>query len=109
MNMSIEKAIESLDPESATALTATAQRMGMQALALLRWKDAGKEKPEPDEYVLGVCTAQGPGGSPWLENDICIVEYCEILDEWTLVDDEDMDPVTVSHWMRLPELPEGVG
>jgi len=109
MNMSIEKAIESLDPESATALTATAQRMGMQALDLLRWKDAGKEKPEPDEYVLGVCTAQGPGGSPWLENDIAVVEYDETDDQWLLADWPAVEGVTVSHWMRLPTLPEGVG
>ena len=37
-----------------------------------------------------------------------LVMDSEALDEWTLVDDVDMDPVAVSHWMRLPELPEGV-
>ena len=108
MNMSIETAIESLDPESATALTATAQRMGMQALDLLRWKDAGKEKPEPDEFVLGVCSAQ-LSDHAWLTGAIAIVEYDETADQWLLDGWPEVEDVTVSHWMRLPTLPEGVG
>ena len=110
--MTIDRAIEIVDPTKESTHSPseylTAHRMACQALDLLRWKEAGGEKPDPDEYVLGVCTARGPYGSPWLDTDLCVVEYCEVLDEWTLVDDEDADPVSVSHWMRLPELPEGV-
>ncbi len=111
--MTIQRAIEILEPTSLAEHTPdewlTAHRMACQALALLQWKDARREKPEPGEYVLGVCSARLPGsGMVWLEDDMCVVEYSETLDEWTLVDDVDMDPVAVSHWMRLPELPEGV-
>lgn len=111
--MTIDRAIEICNPTAESIHSPhewlEAHRMACQALALLRWIPVTERMPEDGEYVLGVCSATLPGErTPWLENDLCIVEYSETLDEWTLADDQDMDAVTVSHWMRLPTLPEGV-
>lgn len=111
--MTIDRAIEICNPTAESIHSPgewlTAHRMACQALALLQWKKTEDELPEDGEYVLGVCSATLPGETrPWLDNDMCVVEYSETLDQWTLVDDQDMDPVTVSHWIRLPELPEGL-
>ena len=41
----------------------------------------------------------------WLDGDICIVEWNESCNLWTLTDDEESNPVQVSHWMPLPVPP----
>ena len=109
--MTIDRAIEICNPTTESTHSPSewfqAHNMACQALALLRWKDAGKEKPEPGEFVLGVCTAT-LSDHGWLTDAIAIVEYDETHDEWLLDGWPEVEDVKVSHWMRLPELPEGV-
>lgn len=109
--MTIQRAIEILEPTSLAEHTPdewlTAHRMACQALALLRWKDARREKPEPGDFVLGVCTARLSHLSD-LDFDVAIVEYDEVGDRWLLDGWPEVEGVVVSYWMPLPELPEGV-
>lgn len=82
----------------------TAVRMAVQALRLLQWVPVKERHPEPETPVLGV--AYGfYDGHDWLEGDVCVVEWEETCNLWTLSDDEESNPVQVSHWMPLPEPP----
>ena len=110
--MTIERAIEILNPKNLADWTSAewvqAHRMACQALALLRWVPASERKPEPDEFVLGVVSAR-LSSHAFLTSAQAIVEYDETTDEWLLDAWPEADWVKVSHWMPLPELPEGVG
>lgn len=109
MNMSIDRAIEILEPANIGPHSPTewvsAHRMACQALALLRWKDAARQKPDPDEFVLVVCSASLGRGFGY-DNELAIAEYDETKDAWILEDWPEAADVRVSHWMRLPELPD---
>jgi len=109
--MTIDRAIEILNPTTNGLYPARewleAHRMGCQALALLRWKDADQEKPEPDEFVLVICRAQLSAHAALFDAH-AIAEYDETTDRWVLDGWPEVEDVTVSHWMRLPTLPEGV-
>ena len=112
MSMSIERAIEILDPAMSPtyhpAEWVEAHRMACQALALLRWKDAAKEKPQADDgVVLVVCRAEMGNDCRFLDS-IQLAEYYEEDDAWELEGWPEAKDVTVSHWMRLPMLPEGL-
>lgn len=109
MSMSIDRAIEILDPARRHHFDSIepvneACRMGMQALALLRWIPVTERLPEPDEFVLGVCTARLSDHAD-LTDAIALVEYDEYADQWLLEAWPEVEDVRVSHWMRLPELP----
>jgi len=112
MKMSIERALDILDPASVAEHSpeewVQAHRMACQALALLRWIPAAERKPEEDELVLGVVSAE-LGPHAWITDGIAIVEYDETVDQWLLEAWPEVEDVEVSHWMRLPMLPEGVG
>ena len=111
-SMKIERAIEILDPAGTATYQPgewlTAHRMACQALALLWWKDAAKEKPQADDgVVLVVCRAEMGNNFRFLDS-IQLAEYYEENDAWELEGWPEAKDVTVSHWMRLPMLPEGV-
>lgn len=104
--MKVEQAIEVLTRTITVndGMQETAIRMAVQALRLLRWIPVKERHPEPETPVLGV--AYGfYDGHDWLDGDICIVEWEESCNLWTLTDDEESNPVQVSHWMPLPVPP----
>lgn len=105
--MKIEQAIDVIAGEMMPMTDRQIQAidMAVQALRLLRWVPVSERHPEGDTPVLGVCTAKTEGGEDWLDRDICVVTYEDLLDEWTVLDDVDCQPVEVSHWMPLPEPP----
>jgi hypothetical protein len=110
--VTIQRAIEILEPTSLAEHTpdewVTAHRMACQALALLRWKNAGEELPGSDDgLVLVVCRADLSNHCKLLDA-IQLAEYYEEDDAWELEGWPEAENVAVSHWMRLPELPEGV-
>lgn len=110
--MTIERAIEIVSPTTeevhSPAEWLEAHRMACQALTLLRWIPADEAKPEYDEFVLGVCSAT-LSDHAWMTDAIAVVEYDETADQWLLAAWPEAEDVEVSHWMRLPTLPEGVG
>ena len=111
MSMSIDRAIEILDPARRHHFDSIepvneACRMGMQALALLRWKKTEEELPRADDgLVLVVCRADLSNNCKFLDA-IQLAEYYEEDNVWELEGWPEAENVTVSHWMRLPELPE---
>lgn len=113
MSVSIERAIEILDPTRegrwSPSEWVAAHRMACQALALLRWIPVEESLPKRgDDCVLAVATAK-LSDFAFLEQAIVIAEYDETADEWILENWPEAGDVTVSHWMRLPLPPEGVG
>ena len=121
MSMSIERAVELLDPDlRVTANTtiadlnaileefAQACRMGMGALRALnemRWIPVGERLPDRDDaLVLVVCQAD-LGNDGYFLDAIQLAEYHEADDVWELEGWPEAKDVTVSHWRRLPTLP----
>lgn len=112
MSMTIDRAIEICNPTTESIHSPhewlEAHRMACQALALLRWKDAGEELPGSDDgLVLVVCRADLSNHCKFLDA-IQLAEYYEEDNVWELEGWPEVEGVTVSHWMRLPTLPEGV-
>lgn len=110
MSVSIERAIEILDPTSdrryAPGEWVAAHRMACQALALLRWIPVEESLPKRgDDCVLVVATAK-LAPCAYLDEAIVIAEYDETADRWSLENWPEAEELTVSHWMRLPLPPE---
>lgn len=120
MSMSTDRAIEILDPEHREHYDGIEEvneacRMGMAALRALKgiqWTPVSERLPDTDdEFVLAVCCGYLPtlsGARVSIVNEIMVAEYDEIHDSWSLSDLIEAQDVTVSHWMRLPPLPEGL-
>lgn len=110
--MTIDRAIEIVNPMSeelySPAEWLEAHSMACRALASLKWIPADEAKPEYDEFVLGVCSAT-LSDHAWMTDAIAVVEYDETVGQWMLAAWPEAEDVKVSHWMRLPDLPEGVG
>lgn len=112
MSVSIERAIEILDPTRegkwAPSEWVAAHRMACQALALLRWIPVEESLPRRgDECVLAVATAK-LAPCAYLDEAIVIAEYDEQADQWVLENWPEAEDLKVSHWMRLPLPPEEV-
>lgn len=100
--MKIERAIEILDPEHRENYDGMdevneACRMGMEALERTRWIPCSERLPEvcKDTSYLAYIPSFGAAD---------IADYHPDVDEWTFMG----LPITVTHWMPLPEPPEEV-
>ena len=114
--MTINRAIEILDPEHRERYddleeVNEACRMGMQALQAMKkrlWIPVSERHPEIDEGLVEViCTAQ-INAHHFFHDAIQLAEYDECADQWILEGWPELDDVQVSHWRRLPPLPEGL-
>ena len=97
--MTIDRAIEILDPEHRENYDGLdkvneACRMGMEALKRTRWIPCSERMPKvcKDTSYLSYITSFGA---------VDIADYHPDVDEWTYMG----LPITVTHWMPLPELP----
>lgn len=98
--MTIDRAIEILDPEHWEIYDGLdevneACRMGMEALERTRWIPCSERMPEvcKDTSYLSYIPSFGAAD---------IADYHPDVDEWTFMG----LPITVTHWMPLPEPPE---
>ena len=98
--MKVERAIEILDPEHRENYDGMdevneACRMGMEALKRTMWIPCSERMPEvcKDTSYFSYIPSFGA---------VDIADYHPDLDEWTFMG----LPITVTHWMPLPELPK---
>lgn len=101
MTMKIERAIEILDPEHRECYDGMdevneACRMGMEALERTRWIPCSERMPETNGKDASYLVYVPSFGA------VDIADYHPDVDEWTFM----CLPVTVTHWMPLPEPPE---
>ena len=82
-------------------------RAAADELKRTQWIPAEERKPDPDEFVLGVCTAK-LSEDAFLDDDVALVEYDDTADRWLLEAWPEAEDVKVSHWMPLPGLPEEI-
>lgn len=101
--MKIDRAIEILDPEHRENYDGMdevneACRMGMEALERMRWVPCSERMPEvcTDTSYLSYIPSFGTAD---------IADYHPDVDEWTFMG----MPITVTHWMPLPEPPKEGG
>lgn len=98
--MTIDRAIEILDPEHREHYYGLdevneACRMGMEALERTRWIPCSERMPEVCEGTSYLAYIPRFGA-------VDIADYHPDVDEWTVIG----LPITVTHWMPLPEPPE---
>ncbi len=105
--MTIDRAIEILNPEHREHYDGLdevneACRMGMEALERTRWIPCSERPPES-------CSANGEAVSCLVYvpsfGTVDVADYHPDVDEWDFM----ALPVTVTHWMPLPEPPEEGG
>ena len=99
--MTIDRAIEILDPEHRENYDGLdevneACRMGMEALERTRWIPCSERMPGTNGKDVS-CLAYIPSFGA-----VDIADYHPDVDEWTFMG----LPVTVTHWMPMPEPPE---
>lgn len=102
--MTIERAIEILDPEHRENYDGMdevneACRMGMEALKRQRWIPCSERLPETNGKDASYLVYIPSFGA------VDIADYHPDMDEWDFIG----LPVTVTHWQPLPELPEEGG
>ena len=99
--MTIDRAIEILNPEHRENYDGLdevneACRMGMEALERTRWIPCSERLPETNGKDASYLVYVPSFGA------VDIADYHPDVDEWTFM----CLPVTVTHWMPLPEPPE---
>lgn len=97
--MKIERAIEILDPEHRENYDGMdevneACRMGMEALERTRWIPCSERPPEICESTSYLAYIPSFGA-------VDIADYSPDVDEWAFMG----MPITVTHWMPMPEPP----
>lgn len=99
--MTIDRAIEILNPKSREGWNTineikVACRMGMEALERTRWIPCSERLPGTNGKAVSYLVYVPSFGT------VDIADYHPDVDEWTFM----CLPVTVTHWMPLPEPPK---